>query len=510
MDSKLLLVNGITLLFRESQLQGVKENSAQLVREIVSKIKPPEITMDTGEGREILMGLTRTALTMADDPCGHAYDLTEVLQRVKVNTGDDIDLYEAVERGCARSLDEQDLKRFCLNTRRTLVNFQNEEKIAEIINRAAYKMRFDRDNIDWKSFVSDTHAELETYIGGDSEEHPAIVDEIDLDDVEGVAKVFKEVKDNDSGLGLLKTGWQGVNRMLDGGFRRGEEVVIGALQHKYKTGFTLSLFKQIALYNTPYMLDPTKKPLLVRISFEDSAALNTQFLYTSLYENATRKKADISTLSEFEMAQYVKNELTINGYAIKVLKVDPTQYSYRDICNKLMEYEAQGYEIHMCMLDYLAMIPTTGCVQGALGQDVRDMFRRMRNFCEPRKITLVTPHQLSTESKMKIRDGATNFVQMLVGGGYYDKCKTIDNEVDLELFIHIEIVNGVSYLTIQRGKHRKSTQTPLEHHYCVLPFSDIGGILDDINGPDSSRRKVGGGPIGSSEETPFWDFAQAA
>jgi len=510
MDSKLLLVKGITLLYRESQLEGTKEKSSALVREIVSKIKPPEITMDTGEGREILMGLTRTALTMCDDPHDHTYELTELLQRVKVNTGDETELYESIATGVTKEMDQQELKRYTLNIQRSLKNFQNEEKVSQIINQAAYKLRFDRDNLDWKTFVQETHAQLETYIGGDSEDHPAIVDEIDLDDLEAVAKVFKEVKDNDSGLGLLKTGWQAMNRMLDGGFRRGEEVVIGALQHKYKTGFTLSLFKQIALYNTPYMIDPTKKPLLVRISFEDSAALNTQFLYTSLYENAQRKKADISGLTDMEMAQYVKNELTINGYSIKVLKVDPTQYSYRDICNKLLEYEAQGYEIHLCMLDYLAMIPTTGCVQGALGQDVRDLFRRMRNFCEPRKITLITPHQLSTESKMKVRDGATNFVQLLVGGGYYDKCKTIDNEVDLEIFIHIEIVNGVSYLTVQRGKHRKSTQTPIEYHYFVLPFNDIGGILDDVNGPDSSRKKVGGGPIGSSEETPFWDFQTAA
>jgi archaellum biogenesis ATPase FlaH len=336
------------------------------------------------------------------------------------------------------------------------------------------------------------------------------VDEIDLDNVEEVAQVFKEVKDNASGLGLLKTGYQALNRMLNGGFRRGEEVVIGALQHKYKTGFTLSLFKQIALYNEPYMIDPTKKPLLVRISFEDSAALNTQFLYTSLYENKMRQKADLSVLTETQMAQYVKDELTINGYAIKVLKIDPTQYSYRDICNKLLEYESQGYEIHLCMLDYLTMVPTTGCLQGALGQDVRDMYRRMRNFCEPRKIALITPHQLSTEAKMKIRDGATNFVQQLVDGGFYDKCKTVDNEVDLELFIHIEKVNGRSYLTIQRGKHRSSPQTPMEYQYCVLPFEDIGGILDDINGPDTSRKKVGAGPSGSAEETPFWDFADAA
>jgi hypothetical protein len=57
--------------------------------------------------------------------------------------------------------------------------------------------------------------------------------------------------------------------MIQGGFRPGETAVIGALQHKYKTGFTLSIFAQIALFNEPKTEDKTKKPLLLRISFED-------------------------------------------------------------------------------------------------------------------------------------------------------------------------------------------------------------------------------------------------
>lgn len=510
MDSKLLLVKSLTLLYRESQLEGTKEKSNNLVREIVSKIKPAEINLDMGGEQDIVKGLVRTVLSMCDDPSDHMYDQTEFLQQMRVNTQDDTDLYDSISMAVTKQMTDNELKRYCLNLHRSLKSYQREEAIAEIVSRAAYKLRFERDGLDMRKFVEEHYAAMEPYIGDDTAGHPAIVDEIDVDDDEAVEQAFKEVKDKVSGAGLLKTGYQGLNRMLNGGFVRGAEVVIGALQHKYKTGFSLSLFKQIALYNEPYMLDPTKKPLLVRISFEDSAANNFKFLYTSLYENKTRRKADLGCLTEKELQQYVKNELTVNGYSIKLLKIDPTQFTYRDIINKLLEYESDGYEIHLCMLDYLAMIPTTGCLQGAMGQDVRDLFRRMRNFTEPRKITLITPHQLSTEAKQKIRDGATNFVQQLVDGGFYDKCKTIDNEVDLELFIHIEKVNGRSYLTIQRGKDRDNPQTPLEYHYIVLPFEDIGGILDDINGEDTTRKKVGGGAIGANDETPFWAFEDAA
>lgn len=510
MDSKLLLVKSLTLLYRESQLEGTKEKSTDLIRDIVSKIKPSEISLDMGGEQDIIKGLLKTVLNMCEDPSDHVYDLVEVLQRVRVNTQDDTELYESVAMGLSHPLDDKGLKRVCLNLHRTLKRWQKDEIIADIISKAAYKVRFERDSFVMADFVAEHYALLEPYIGDDSEQHPAIVEEIDLDDIESVQTVVKEVKDNASGLGLLKTGFQGLNRMLGGGFRRGEEVVIPALQFQFKTGFSLTLFKQIAMYNEPYMLDPTKKPLLVRISFEDSLAANYKFLCKNIYENKHLVEADLTGMSTEDMATYVRDNVTTTGYTVKMIKINPTEYSYRDLINKLLSYEAEGFEIHLCMIDYLPMLPTTGCTQGALGQDVRDLYRRMRNFCEPRKITLITPHQLSTEAKMKFREGSTSFVKTLVGGGYYDKCKTVDNEVDLELFIHIEIINGVSYLTIQRGKHRYGALTPMEHRFIVLPFHNIGDLRDDINGPDTTRKKVGGGAIGANDETPFWDFQEAA
>lgn len=103
----------------------------------------------------------------------------------------------------------------------------------------------------------------------------------------------------------------------------------------------------------------------------------------------------------------------------------------------------------------------------------------------------MTPHQLSTEAKMLTRQGVESFVKEIANKGYYDSCRTIDQEVDLEVAIHIEKVNGRSYLTMQRGKHRKVTPTPQKDLYCVLPFHDIGGVRDDILLEDSSSKAPG-------------------
>lgn len=107
---------------------------------------------------------------------------------------------------------------------------------------------------------------------------------------------------------------------------------------------------------------------------------------------------------------------------------------------------------------------------------------------------------------MLIRQGNEDtFVKDIANKGFYDGCRTLDQEVDLELYIHKIISDNKSWLAVQRGKHRLIKQTPEEYKYTVLPFHDIGDIRDDVNGTDSSRKKPGGAAVG--EAAPFWDFS---
>lgn len=510
MNNKLILVKAITLLYRESQLPASMERSRQLVKDMLALVKMPEMQLSLDPETETLASLKATAFAMVNDPTDHEYEPSELLQRLKVACGADDALYESLEHGISAELTESSLKRTCLNIRHAFKNHFRETQATEIMNKAAAQLKFNREGIpDIKQFISEVMSALEPYQVDVDTKDPAVVSHVSFDEVGTLTEVYKAVQEQANGSTILQTGYQGINRMLQGGFRPGEQVVIGALQHKYKTGFTLSLFKHFALYNKPAMRDPSKKPLLLRISFEDDIKNNMRFLYSSLKENETGQAVtdkELEILSPEEISLYVQEKMRANGYHVEMLRVDPTRWTYMDICNKVLEYEADGYEVHVLMLDYLYMIPTTGCTPGPAGHDVRDMFRRMRNFTNPKQIICITPHQLSTDAKQLVREGNTNFVQTIANKGYYAGCKQIDQEVDLELYIHIEVVNGKSWLTVQRGKHRIIGQTPLVDQYCVLPFEPIGGIRDDINGPDSTRRKVGGGPIGSTDEVPFWDF----
>jgi hypothetical protein len=510
MDKKLLLVKAATLLYRESQLSNQSDNSADVVKKIIEDIKLPTLqlgVMDTD--REMLGGLKDMAMEMSNNPASHQYEPIELLQKVKFFASEQSSVYTAFKEGVEVELSQRALKRFCLNLRQDLTNHFNELKVSDIVNKAAYKLKFERETVgDLKKFVSDVYGSLEPYQMAGGQVDPAIVASVDMNDPEGVAAVFELSDTLNNNEGIMRTGWQGLNRMLQGGFRRGEMVAVGALQHNFKTGFSLSIFEHVALYNKPFMLDETKKPLLLRISFEDPLTLNMPFLYRNIYENETGEKAVLKGRKTSEMAAYVMEKLKVNGFEIMMLQVNPTLWTYKNIQNKILELEAEGYEIHMLELDYLAMVPTTGCTEGPAGDAMRDMYRRIRNFTAPKRITLITPHQLSSEAKMLMRQSGENFVQEIANKGYYDGCKRIDQEVDLEIYIHIVKVNGKSWLTIQRGKHRLVNITPDEYKYCVLPFEDIGDIRVDINGDDTTRKKPGGGPIGSKEENPFWVFGK--
>lgn len=508
-NGKLLLVRAITLLYRESQLEGAATTSSpEIVKDVVNSVLTPDA--DTGvenSERNIIIGLKTLANMMATNPPGTKYVSSDIFQKVRVFCEDNDAVYQALRDGLEGEMSDADLRVITTSIRQELNAFIREQEALKIIREFSRKAAYDREEItDINSFIAEFRSKLEMYESSQVEKDPAIVGEVNLTDIDHVAQIFRQAQELNDERGIMRTGWQGINRMLQGGLRRGEEVVIGALQHNFKTGFTLSLFKHIAMYNTPYMLDEKKKPLLIRISLEDPLSLNFPFLYRNIKENQTLEQADVSKEDPEAMARFVVENLQINGYEICMLHVNPSQWGYRDLQNFVLSKEAEGYEIHLLMVDYLNMLDKRGLDNsGPTGSNIRDLFRRMRNFCAPRKITLVTPHQLSTEAKMLIRQGAEEtFVKEIANKGYYDSCKTIDQEVDLELYIHKVIADGKSWLCVQRGKHRLIKQTPEEYKYIVLPFYDIGDLREDINGPDMSRKKPAGAAQG--EAKPFWDF----
>lgn len=386
MSDKHLLVSCITLLFSCSQLDGENGTFRDLAREVLSNIKLPEVAAETNNAAKIIGNLRTTGLWMATDAAHIKHDSNDLLQRLRLDTLGDNELFSAIERGIIAGEPDTYYKTRCLQFSQQLTDHKRKCDFSELIRKANYKLSFEPDKIEnFRHFAAEIYSAIEPYqSNAEANIDPAVISSLDSNNVDSITEQFDVTEKMESGESILRTGWQGVNRMLRGGFRRGDEVVLGALQHNYKTGFSLSLFRQLLTYNKPYMIDPAKKPLMLRISFEDSLDMNMDFLYQACKQNEYRSVTGWEKeATTQERAEYVKKCLEVSGYAFKMMRVDPSQWGYRDICNEVLKLEAEGFEIHCVMLDYLAQVPTVGCTEGPIGSDIRDMYRRVRNFMNP-------------------------------------------------------------------------------------------------------------------------------
>ena len=519
MDSKLLLVKVITLLYKESLLTDITERSTGLANDIINQLKLPESGADFDRSRDSLVALRTTALWMVESPDGTTYDRAALLQRIRVNVSSDDWLYEAFKQGIDQDLNTELLQQQVIQTRRELRDYQDQSKITEIMQRHARRLAFQPETVpDLRHYVREVARELEPFVSNTEHiEIDSYVDGVDFSDTATLAKLFEKGQAETSSEGIMWLGYQGINRMLGEhhGFRRGETISIGALQHNYKSGLALSFFKQIALYNTPWLRDPKKKPTLVRISFENELHLDILWLYKSLKENETLTFCDLNAIKLLsteeqlqyyqEAADYVMSRLTATGYHVIMHRWEGPRTTYHDVCDFITNLEAQGHEVHLLALDYLGLMSRRGCDESNSAHGFRDLWRRMRGYCAARGVTMLSPAQLSPAAKMLVRGNVEDLVREVANKGYYDGATSIDQELDLELYCHIVKVNGRSYLTVQRGKHRGlMNPTPEKDLYCVLPFEDIGGIRDDLFGRDTSTRHAGGGTAGSADETPWF------
>lgn len=504
MDNKLLLARSCTLLYRESLLPDRSDNSADLVRTVLNNVKVSDIGIGINTDRDVIMSLKTTILEMCSFPPDHQYDRTDFMQRIKINCANDEKLYEAIRSGVESEIKEESIKRSIVNIRLSINNHFKEQTIGNVLNMANLKWRFERESIsDVTQFLAEVTAQLEPLQVTTGNKDPAVMDEVDVGDDESMNKAFEAAHSNAAGDRIYKTGWQDLNTALQGGFRV-ETTVIGALQHKYKTGFTLSAFAQIATCNTPFTKDPNKKPLLLRISFEDSIADNLVFLYKYFKYDETHEYVEVKDVSKDEMKLYVRQKLQETGFHVKMMRVDPSGWTYKSICNKIIELEAQGYAVEVLMVDYLSKLPTTGCISnGPSGSDVMDQLSRVRNFCAAKLIAFITPHQLSTDAKGLIRSGAVSedqFVKTIADNGYWERTKGLDRVYDCCILIHLFKYNKETYLSCFREKHRLPSILDEDLKYWLFKFPKGMPIPSDYRGEKVSFRRLKAAPSNVSAD----------
>lgn len=507
MNEKLLLAKSITLLWVQSKMDVKQQGIEDIVRSIVDKVRMPEETMGLDQNKDIIDGLCHTIERLILSLSGQPFDKVELIQQITMDCMDDITTLEAIKGSIEQEYTQEELSETSLSIQRFFKAHQRDQDAIEAVKNFSADVLFKRKKTtNLRALLAEHLAKLEPFTTGGAEDvDPGVVASFGLDDDDKLTEVYEQIKERESGLGAFTFGFQRINKMFGGSIGAGKTMVIGALQHQHKTGFSLALFRQALMYNKPHLKDPTKKPAMLRISTEDEIGDNMEQLFRNTYFNITKTVPDMSQFDSTSMKEYLQENLRANGWHPFFMRINPSLWTYQNICQEVLRLESLGYEVKLVMVDYLPMIPTTGCEEGPSGHALRDMYRRVRNFFSARGITFITPHQLSVDAVKLLRQGVTDFVRQLPDRNFYAGSSQISHEVDAELFIHIERPNGVSWLTCQRGKYRNPTIIEDKHLYCALPFHPQGGLQDDLNGPDLGRSAPGGGdPSQGEDEKPFW------
>ena len=516
MDTKLLLVKVTTLLYLSARVKDVSDDITSLINESLRLTRPPENSVRAEATYDTTNLLRSCILEMLKQLRQGELDNDDLTQRFRLVSGGDEALFEALNTMLLDEVEEDVVRR------RIDIEFWNikrlieQDEIAKVAKDWSFKLAWNPESINWDTFLEDVKESYSkfkslTTNGSDIREHQAVMAVVDFEDTSMVERQLLTAKEELSSAGVLKCGYKGLNRMCGeiGGFRRGETLLISALRHNYKSGLSKDLFITIPLCNKPYMIDPTKKPLNLRISFEDSTNVDLKDVYTRLRQTIDKTYERTKDVDTHFAAQYIKEKLSVNGYHNIIMTVDPTSFTLESILQVIEKYEKMGYEIHHLNIDYLAMITkNSNRHTDMVSQVIQNLFTKMGNVCRRKKIFFSTPHQLGPGAKDLLAQGISDFVKHVAGKSFYDGCKRIDQEVDMEITTHKEKCDGTWYQTFQRGKHRGVNNTPDEDQYCAYKFDrELGLPYDYFLEEDLSYRRLGGDTMVDGGGAPLWDVA---
>jgi len=428
------------------------------------------------------------------------FTLDSMLAQVKLSTVRDTSVQKAVIE-----LLEQDnkpkrtLKKVIIRESRELQNENNKAEAEKTLYRAYRELKTSKVK-DLTTYLGTLSAKIEE-IEKNSAEDSTVVDVIDFSSDEQISSVVSKAKEKFIGSAVLKTEWSKYNDALGGGHRYGQFVLEPGSQHHYKTGRDLTIFRHLLTVNDPPDCGD-KKPLALRITCEDPLTDNIGFLYKEMKYSFEKKIVDIQDADVSEVTAYVKKKLTSRGWHLKMMQIDPTTWSYKNIIETVLKLETQGYEVKIFHMDYLPMLSLAGTENtGVTGSAQRDLLRRVRNFTSARGILFMTPIQFSVEvDGLRGLMKSSDVIPAAVAGNKLDGARAQAQEPDVIFGAGIINHNGETYLHMVRGKLRGPYHVHENKRNFFLKFPSDGSPIPSWEQGIYSLPVSNGGYAGGAED----------
>lgn len=483
---KVAIVKAITLLTLEQRLGG--DLSTDVVKELIERVPSTDDGSVSDLEKEAYFDTFSLMCELARTPKNDFPHEEEILQRCKLACKNDQFMYDALfdvlNNEKYKNKDEAQL--LVGSTRRTLNGQLREAKGMEYVEKFCNTMRFNKGKIDFGKEIEKLVQQTAPYVRTTDTNGPEEGMIINFSNTDSIKNIFEIAKKKTVSEGVLRTGWQCVNRMLGsaGGFKRGEDVLISALPYSYKSGFVLNLFSQLPRFNTPYLFDATKKPCFVFITLENDLDNNIRILYKNIYENVHKEKVNLDDIDVPEATKEIHAFFAENNWECIMCKFTGQDLTADRLINWLRSLQRQGYEIAALFIDYLALMSKEGIYFTFTGQDLTLLYQKVANFTRDHFITLITPHQLSSQAQEIKREAGEGFLDRIAGKSYYDGSKRFAQEPSLEISLDKIERRDADFLAGARGKHRSEMDTPSKHRKWAMKFQDIGTLPWDVDGED--------------------------
>ncbi|QVW56225.1 hypothetical protein pEaSNUABM6_00089 [Erwinia phage pEa_SNUABM_6] len=492
MNSKMMLITALAALYAESLL-AEPDKDHDVIRKVLHEVKLPDY-VEEGDERSALAEIKDIITSVIDG--GMDYNHTNVMKRLKLATTQTRPLYDVIVKFMeSEDMPEEDEKRLdYLNKILSQYYFQLRQAIQGVqlkqyLGRTLGVLNGTETRVDLQTALKDLTGSMATFGERSHNKIPSQVNKLITTDRAPFVKTFSDINRKVAGNGL-KTGWKAINQMM--GCNKGitEELwLMPALPFNCKSLFSLLTAISIPLFNTPEKVMANVKgnlaPLILDLSLENELDVNIAYAYQAIYghfegvapvmtlpENATDEERAAHVQM---MADYLIDKIRANGWEYSFEKHTNTDFKVHYLNDLISGYKNDGFHVVGIRADYLGTINKAGHGNGIAGSDIKEIYRMARNIQVVRNHGfLLAPHQISPEGKRLKAVDPVGFCKNLPGRGLYDNCTSLDNEADGEVYFNKRVVNGHSFLEVQRGKHRTIIDTNEKHHYTVIPFADVG------------------------------------
>lgn len=292
-----------------------------------------------------------------------------------------------------------------------------------------------------------------------------------------------------------KTGWQGMNNMLNGGFENSRIYNFIGATGGFKSGLLLNIMKTVKLNNRGHEhKDPNKRPTILFLSQENNIWETILRLFGIFGTTKNIKNFSPTEIMDL-MAKggfcLVNDDLDID---IEFRYYGNMEIGVSDIRGIIEELDNSGREVIMVIQDYIERLKPP-IMSADRRQQLNDVSNQLHDLAQDMDIPIITGSQLNRSGVATIedmRDANKHDIGKKIGSKDISESFGMLKNFDVNISIIIEYDSQEErfYLSFRRLKFRGDDSNSID--YFLQPFKDKNSKIqleEDINAPVAVFRR---------------------